>query len=350
METNNHNRSSLTPVRKQEKLQIILSLIFAFILIGGLFYRHYFSEKELAEYPITRFYMDTFVEVNIVSGDRKKAMEAREAAFSVFKDLEKEFNLYEPESLLNKVNSLSQYAVEEDHFLTLINMGLKYSRKTDGAFDMTLGGVRLLYPIGKENPIPPEKDAVEKALAISGYKKVRIKDNRIEKPRDMLIDTGGILKGYAVDLAIRRIKEMGITDALINGGGNIRVMGKNVKGDVWKIGLQHPRIPEKIIAVLPLKNEAVATSGDYQRYFYHDKKRYHHIIDPATGEPAGRAISATVICPDAVTADAYSTAVFVMGKRKGIEFLEKENLQGIIIDEEGVEMTEGLKRKVKIYY
>ena len=350
MEKPNQNQISEHPVKNQDMNKLILSLIIALILAVGLFFHHYSPEKRLEEYPITRFYMDTYVEVNIISDDAKKAMEAREAAFQVFKDLETEFNLYNEGSLLNKVNGQSERTLNDENFIKLLNMGMDYSQKTDGAFDMTMGAVRMLYPIGKENPVPPEKAEIDKALAISGYKKISFIDNKLKKPKDLIIDTGGILKGYAVDLAVERIKSLGITDALINGGGNIRVIGKNVKGKPWKIGVQNPRVSGEIIAVLPLNNEAVATSGDYQRYFFYKNIRYHHIMDPVTGEPARNAISATVICPDAVMADAYSTAVFVMGKKKGLEFLNREKLQGIIIDEDGAVMTEGLKGKVKLDY
>lgn len=346
----NQNLNNSNHTKNQDNYRLILSLIIALILAGSLYYRHKAPRNKTEEYPITRFYMDTYVEVNIISDDPNKAMEAREAAFSIFKDLEKEFNLFNKESLLNKVNGQSEQTIEDKHFINLLNLGLDYSRKTDGTFDMTMGAVRMLYPIGKENPIPPEREAIKKALSVSGYKKITFTDKKLEKPRDLIIDTGGILKGYAVDLAIARIKELGITDALVNGGGNIRVMGKNVKGEAWKIGVQNPRVSGEIIGVLPLDNEAVATSGDYQRYFFHKNVRYHHIIDPVTGEPARKAISATVICPDAVTADAYSTAVFVMGKKKGLEFLNREKLQGIIIDEQGAVMTEGLKEKVRLEY
>ncbi len=346
---NNQNDNS-SIIENKDNYRLILSLLIALILAGGLYYRHSLTGKKLEEYPITRFYMDTYVEVNIVSDDAKKAMEAREAAFDVFKDLEKEFNLFDEKSLLNKVNHKPQYLLEDENFLKLLNLGLNYSRKTDGAFDMTMGAVRMLYPIGKENPVPPDGTAIDKSLAVSGYEKVMLSGNKLEKPTDLIIDTGGILKGYAVDLSMERIKELGITDALINGGGNIRVIGKNVNGETWKIGVQNPRVSGEIIGVLSLDNEAVATSGDYQRYFYYKNVRYHHIIDPSTGKPARKAISATVICPDAVTADAYSTAVFVMGKEKGLKFLNKENLQGIIIDENGAVMTEGLKGKVQLDY
>lgn len=350
MENLDQNQNNADPVKNQDRYRIILSLLITLVLAGGLFFHYNSTGKKLEEYPITRFYMDTYVEVNIVTDDAKKAMEAREAAFGIFASLEKEFNLYKPESLLNKVNQQSEWTLEDENFLKLLNLGMDYSRKTEGAFDMTMGAVRMLYPIGKENPVPPEKAAIEKALAVSGYKRMSFIGNRLEKPKDLIIDTGGILKGYAVDLAIDQIKKLGITDALVNGGGNIKVIGRNVNGEPWKIGVQNPRIPEKIIAVLPLDNEAVATSGDYQRYFFYKNIRYHHIMDPATGEPAMKAISATVIGPDAVMADAYSTAVFVMGKKKGLEFLNKEKLQGIIIDEDGAVMTEGLRGKVQLDY
>ena len=337
---------NITENNKEDKKKFITRILctgFVLLIIAIGLYRQKASLSRVKEYQLTRFYMDTYVEVTVVSDDPEKAGKAQEAAFGMFSRLEKQLSFYNEKSFLQDVNKKSRSEIDDETFKTLLKMGMGFSKETCGAFDMTLGGVKNLYPIGKENPVPPEEGKIREALAVSGYDKVEIKDDIISKPQGLMIDPGGILKGYAVDLAIEEIKKLGITDALVNGGGNIRVIGKNIKGKAWRIGVQDPRKTDKILAVIPLDNQAVATSGDYQRYFFYKGVRYHHIIDPRTGKPAREAIAATVICPDAVMADAYSTAVFVMGKEKGIKFLEDHHLEGIIIDDKGSKMTRGLK-------
>lgn len=336
-------------------MKLLVSAVFLFLTIGGLYYRVRTERlnrnspgKEVRE---TRFYMDTFVEIIIVSPDKKKAREAMNEAFAVFGELERKFSFYNSHNLLQDTNSRSEVPVSDIDLEAVLSRGFEFAGKTGGRFDITLGAVKQLYPIGKENPKPPERRDVEKALSLSGYKKASLKEGKLTKPQGMLIDTGGILKGYGVDRAIEALQKRGIKNVLVNAGGNIRTLGKNGEGEAWRIGVEHPRAPgSKMIAVLELDNRAVATSGDYQRYFFYDGKRYHHIIDPETGEPANRAISATVIAPDAITADALSTAVFVMGRKEGLKFLEDNGLEGIIIDGNGAEATDGLGKEVKIDY
>jgi len=346
----NNKESGSSPFPKTSPVGIVLSSLFMVMVLAGIYYRVRPPGPARKDIHLTRFYMDTYVEIIVISRDKMKARKAREEAFDCFERLEKKFNFYDSGSLLQHVNKEISSPIKDEDFLRLLSRGFEFSRETGGAFDMTLGAVKKLYPIGKENPAPPKDEEIEDALAVSGYKKVIISGNRFSRPEGLLIDAGGILKGYAVDSAIDILRKRGIKDALVNAGGNIRAFGRNAEGEPWNIGVENPRAPGNIMAVISLDNQAVASSGDYQRYFFYDKKRYHHIINPETGKPADSAISATVIGPDALTCDALSTAVFVMGKKRGIEFLERHKLQGLVVDENGVELTSGLKGKIKVEY
>ncbi len=307
------------------------------------------DSRQKYEIRQTHFFMDTYIEIVAVTTpkDKDKTYKAIQDAFVIFQNLEKKFNFYNHKSYIQWINEQIETPIKDKDLLYLLQYSLDMAKLTQGCFDPTLGALKVLYPIGEENPVPPSPQEIEQALKVSGYKKVHLKGNKLEKPKGLLIDFGGILKGYAVDKAWELMRKRGIKNFIVNGGGNIRVHGNNAKGKPWHIGIENPRNTSKIIGVITLSENAVATSGDYQRYFFYKGKRYHHIIDPKTGYPAYKSISATVIAPTAKLSDALSTAVFVMGREKGISFLEKMNLQGIIIDEKGYSVTKGFKGKIK---
>ncbi|MEA1996675.1 MAG: FAD:protein FMN transferase, partial [Gemmatimonadota bacterium] len=147
------------------------------------------------------------------------------------------------------------------------------------------------------------------------------------------LDMGGVAKGYAVDRAIAVLKARGVKNALVNLGGEIGVLGAGSNGRSWRIGVQHPRNTSMHIGVIELTDgNFVATSGDYERYFFENGRRYHHILDPDTGYPAARgAVSVTVITTSCLEADALATAAFVMGAESGSDFLESSGAMGLIL-------------------
>jgi thiamine biosynthesis lipoprotein len=149
------------------------------------------------------------------------------------------------------------------------------------------------------------------------------------------IDLGGIAKGYAVDRAIDITRDCGIERAMISAGGDSRIIGDR-GGRPWMIGIRHPRDSSGIALRLPLSDSAISTSGDYERFFIADGKRVHHIIDPDTGRSAGASWSATVIGPDALTTDALSTTIFILGAADGLALIESlDGFDAIVIDSGG---------------
>lgn len=241
----------------------------------------------------------------------------------------------------------------------LISVSQSISEKTGGAFDITIAPVKWLWGFGGDlNPALPDSGQIDSALAFVNYKAVSInlqKDSISFGKSGVQIDLGGIAKGHAIKRLSGMIEKAGITSYLIEAGGDVFGKGHKPNGHPWKIGLQHPRKRGELSSVFELSSgTAVVTSGDYERFFEQDGRRYHHLFDPASGYPAHKCISATVFCDDPILADAYSTAVFVMGPEKGMELLDEHaNLEGILFSENDagkriVHLSDGLKNKIEI--
>jgi len=163
----------------------------------------------------------------------------------------------------------------------------------------------------------------------------------------MAIDLGGIAKGYAVDRASEILSNLGYKNHIVNAGGDLRVKGLK-KNQRWTIGIQHPRATEKMTATISISDSSIATSGDYEKFFIHQGRRYHHILNPKTGYPEDGCQSVSVLSKETITADGIATAVFVMGPEKGFEFCKKwKTFECLIVDREGKPMmTHRLKDKV----
>ena len=219
---------------------------------------------------------------------------------------------------------------------SLIRRSLDFSEMTGGAFDITFASVGFLYDYRSKTR--PDETQREKATALINYRKLVLDRHgatiTFSKP-GMRIDLGGIAKGYAVDRCISLLQELGVKQALVTAGGDSRMIGDRW-GRPWSIGVRDPRNEDKLAAVIPLQDVAVSTSGDYQRYFEEDGIRYHHIINPRSGDSARALQSVTIIGPDATTTDALSTSVFVMGLESGLELINgMPEFDAILVDQKG---------------
>jgi thiamine biosynthesis lipoprotein len=227
------------------------------------------------------------------------------------------------------------------------------SAATDGCFDVTFHAVGQLWSF-KEGSTPPTAAAIEQKLALVGWQKLVLDaeagTGRLEQP-GMMIGLGAIAKGYAVDRAAALLRARGFTDHIIEAGGDTFVSGS--KGEKsWMVGVQNPDGPGTVGA-LPARDEAVVTSGDYQRFLEHGGKRYSHILDPKTGWPRERTHapkSVTLVAANATDADAYATAVSVMGAEQGMALVEShESLEAVIITRAGeIRFSSGLAGRVKL--
>jgi FAD:protein FMN transferase len=207
----------------------------------------------------------------------------------------------------------------------LIRRSIFISEITQGAFDISFAGAGKLWNFDRENPVMPDSAAVKAALRSVGYKDIILMDSSkifLAKP-GMKIGFGGIGQGYAAEMVRKMLIDKGITSGVVNASGDIRTWGTRPDGSPWKMGIGDPSDPLKVLLWLPVKDGAISTSGDYEKYFEINGIRYAHIIDPRTGYPVQGIQSVTIIGPDAELADALATAVFVMGVVTGIDFIEQ---------------------------
>jgi FAD:protein FMN transferase len=218
----------------------------------------------------------------------------------------------------------------------LILRSLDMSRLTLGAFDITYDSVGQYYDFHERRR--PDAATIEKELPLIDYRLVHadpVKNTVSFAKQGVRINLGGIAKGYTVERAVELLRQRGVTNGIVTAGGDTRLLGDR-RGQPWVVGIRDPRKEGEVAIRIPLVDEAISTSGDYERYFEEDGKRYHHIIQPATGEPANGVHSATIVGPDAVITDGLSTSVFIMGVDKGLRLIATlPDYEAIVIDAEG---------------
>ena len=269
---------------------------------------------------ITDGIMGTRITVELWADDEHKANEAIDALLDEMRHIDESMSTYKPTSEVSQVNAKAAdgpMRISKELFDLLVT-AKEYSVITDGAFDITYASVGYLYDF-RERKRPTEQQ-IESALPAVNYRHVLLDPAsstvRFSQP-GVRIDLGGIAKGYAVDRGIEILQARGFTHALVNAGGDSRVIGDRF-GKAWIIGIRHPDHPDQVIVRLPLTNTAFSTSGDYERYFDEDGVRYHHIIDPHTGHSASKVRSATVIAPTATRTDGLSKTAFVLGAEEAM--------------------------------
>ena len=339
---------------KSEKLKVVLSRL----LVAGcclLFTVCACAPQKKTIFKKSRILMDTQVTVTVVYGSRDSAEKAIDAAFSEIEKIESLTNFYgagSEISLINKNAGISVTKVSPE-VLEMIGKALYVSEMTDGAFDITIGAVTRLYDFHKK--IKPEESTLLKNISLVNYRDVSVDSSASTiflKKKGMIIDAGGIAKGYAADKAVGVLKKQGIASGLVAIAGDIKAFGQKPDGKPWQIGIRNPRGKDQdddIMATLPLSDRAISTAGDYERFFLIDGMRYHHILNPKTGYPAGGCRSVTVTARDGVFADAFDTGIFVLGPDKGMKVLERLRFDGIIVDSEGkMHFTAGMREKVAI--
>lgn len=286
----------------------------------------------------TRAMMGTEISVQLWHDSPPAGTEAIEAVFVEFERIDALMSTYKEGSRISHINrEAAGHAVPAGaELFDLIVRSLDMSVLTRGAFDITYDSVGRHYDFREQRR--PDERTTAAELPLIDYRLVETiaadQSIRFLKP-GVRINLGGIAKGYAVEQGARLLLDRGIRHAIVTAGGDSRLIGDR-RGQPWIVGIRHPREEGEVAIRIPLENEAVSTSGDYERYFIEDGKRYHHIIAPATGEPASGVHSATIVGPDAVITDALSTSVFVMGVDQGLRLIATlPDYEGIVIDAEG---------------
>jgi thiamine biosynthesis lipoprotein len=253
---------------------------------------------------------------------------------------------YKPDSEISRVNARAAEApmVISAELFGLVERSLELSAASGGAFDITYDSVGYLYDF-RAHQRPTDFEIAEHLGAVD-YRHVvldRAERSIFFKTAGVRINLGGIAKGYVVERAAAMLRERGVQHALLNAGGDTRVIGDR-RGQPWIVGIRHPRVADEVVTRLPLVDEAISTSGDYERYFEENGHRYHHIINPATGRPTEGILTVTVIGPDGTMTDGLDTAIFVLGVDKGLELIESyPEYETIIVDAAGkVSYSKGL--------
>jgi len=269
--------------------------------------------------------MGTDATLMVCAEDAQTARAIIAPALERVRRVERLMSVYLPDSEVSRLNAAgaSHAVVLSPETLEVLAAAKRLSELTGGAFDVTYAPLRALWREAQMRDVVPLEEELRRAMLSVGHEKLVLSGNSaMFAAPGMSVDLGGIAKGYGVDAAAEALRRAGAASALVDIGGDMRLVGKAEGGRKWRIRVRDPRGAGERPIVLELADAAVATSGDYARYFTVAGRRYSHIIDPRTGWPVTDVPSATVVAPDATTADALATAISVMGAEKGIELID----------------------------
>jgi thiamine biosynthesis lipoprotein len=320
------------PLKKGRVIYILL--FFSFILI-----LHPPSSQSSNLFKYHQVAMGTVIEITLIADDEEAANKASLQAFQEIKRIETLMSPWLDSSDVTRINRSAgkeRVKVSPETF-EVIQKAQEISELSEGGFDITIGPLTELWRKAREKKIPPPVEDVKEKLGLVNFKNIEMdQEGKVFlKKKDMAIDLSGIAKGYAVDRVFELLKSLGYRNLIVNAGGDLRVGGlKN--NQPWSIGIQNPRESKNILARISVSDMAVATSGDYEKFFIYEGKRYHHIFNPKDGFPTDDCQSVTVLCKEGMIADALATAVFVLGAEKGYSLCQKlEGVDYIIVDKEG---------------
>lgn len=283
--------------------------------------------------------------ISVVSNDSIKADNHINIAIKEIERIESVISSWDSKtetSLINKNAGLEPVKVSLELF-NLIERCITISKLTDGAFDITYASMDKLWKYDGSMTALPKEEEIKKSISRVGYKNIILDKKNLTvflKLKGMKIGFGAIGKGYAADKAKELLVIKGVKSGIINASGDINAWGKQPNGNEWTIGIVNPLNKTKVFATLPIKNQAVVTSGNYEKFVTFSGKRYSHIIDPRTGYPTSGIISVSIFSNIAELADALATSVFVMGKEVGIDRINQmPNVECIIINDKGKVFT-----------
>lgn len=293
-------------------------------------------QPEDEEIRRSRLMMGTVIEI-MAGGQKASVLEtAVDAAFIEMARLDKLLSRYEQNSDVSRLSRNDGDCEVAAETAEVLALGLDVARKSGGAFDLTLGRLKALWAIDEATPKIPDRDAISAALVGIGPTALALDGYQVSKRTPLLqVDLGGIAKGYAVDRAIAILRQHGVTSAAVNAGGDIYLLGQRLRRP-WRIGIQHPRNQDAVLETVQVHDQAVVTSGDYERFFVENGIRYHHIFDPKSGFPARGCQSVTIIADSVALGDALATAVFVLGPEAGLQLLTRyPRTEGLIVAADG---------------
>ena len=309
------------------------------LLLALSFYVMFFSATATADwFHKTESIMGTRIHAEVWHEDPIVAERALVAVMEEMRRIDNLMSSYKLESelsLLNR-NAYDRPTAVSSELYDLLEKSHQISELTNGAFDVTYASAGRFYDY--RNAIRPADAQLELAVEAIDYRHLQF--NRTKQTirfahKSVYVDLGGIAKGYAVDRCIDQLRRLDIKQAMVSAGGDSRIIGDH-RGQPWSVGIKDPRDPQTMVAVLPLENTAISTSGDYERFFVEDGVRYHHILDPGTGQSASGSRSVTILGEQATFTDALSTSVFVMGPVKGLALINRlPGVDAVIVNADG---------------
>ncbi len=280
-------------------------------------------------------------EITVVANDSTEANEYIQDAVNEISRIEKLISSWDPLSQTSEINrNAGSKAVGVDSELfELIERSIQISKLTDGAFDISYASMDRIWKFDGSMTEMPSEEKIKESVSRVGYKNIILDSKNgtvFLKQKGMKIGFGAIGKGYAADKAKKLLQKNGVLAGIINASGDMNTWGKQVDGSYWKVAITNPMDKSKAFGLLLIKEGAVVTSGNYEKYVTFNEKRYSHIIDPRTGYPTQGILSVTVFAPKAELADALATSVFVMGIETGINLINQlPKIECIIIDDAG---------------
>lgn len=319
------------------------------------FFIPFFRARNKKVFTEREFYvLGTVVQLKVYGSNGKIAVEEAVNRLNDIDNKMSVFKEYSEISMINENGGISNVEVSKDTYF-VVKEAVKYSELSEGGFDPTIRPVVELWGIGTDKVRVPSDNEIASKLKLVNYKDIILneKDRTIKlRNKGQNIDLGGIAKGYAADEVKSILIKNNIKSALINLGGNIYALGKKPDRTQWYIGIQNPLGKRgESVGFISVKNKSVVTSGNYERYFISNEKRFHHIIDPKTGYPSdSKIISSTIISDYSIDGDGLSTGVYIMGLDKSIKLIESiKGIDAIFITENReIYITSGIKNKFKL--
>ena len=282
--------------------------------------------------------MGTAIKVELWADDRRVGEAAAAAVMDEMHRIDRAMSPHKSGSELSRINrdAARGPVVLTDEMFGLLKRALAFSQLTGSAFDITYAAVGQLYDY--RNRVRPTAEALAQARANVGWQGLQldVRDRSVRFAKDgMRIDLGGFAKGHAVDRAAELLARRGVRHAWVSAGGDSRVLGDR-RGRPWSVAIRDPRRAGEVVALLPLEDTSISTSGDYERFFDDGAERVHHMIDPATGISPRGVQSVTILSADGLTCEALSKAVFVMGVQRGLALVETlPGIDAVVVDAQG---------------
>ena len=303
------------------------------VALGGAAWRGFGTELPVVRR--TTFALGTEVAITVRHRSGGVAGAAIDEAFGELALVERLMSIYRPDSQLSTFNRDGRLDQPHPHFVNVLQHAQHVAHQTCGAFDVTVQPLwEVFAAAAKENRLPAPAD-VASARTNVDWRQLEIDSKSIHFRRaGMKITLNGIAQGFATDRVLTVLREYGVEHALIN-AGELGSLGESDRGDAWRVGIQHPRVPDAYIALTDLDGRALATSGDYQTKFT-DDGRHNHILDPRTGYSPTELASVSVLAPTAMVADALSTACFVLGPEASLPLIRRTpNIDAFIVLKSG---------------